>query len=436
MTVDQQRKNVFLLAYDEFHGRYLERLSMGDRVAFHALLDSNEVVYQQHYDIDGMLDRARQVLDRFDGPVDGIITHWDFPAISMLAILCAERGLPGPSLEAVLQCSHKYWSRLQQRRVAPEHTPAFCAVDPFDHDALDKITLDYPFWVKPVKGYGSALGFRIDNANDFATAMEQAQAKIHRLGDPVNVLLAKVALPDEVRGIDGNHMIAEQMIGGEELAPEGFVQGGYFHAHGIIDVIRGENGKSLEQVRYPSTQPASVTQRCEQVAEAVLRQIGFDDGCFNMEFFWDEPADKLWIVEINPRLSQSHSNLFEKVDGTSNHTVAVQVALGERPEFRHGGGEYQYASKIWYRHYDTTDGVAKRVPKKDDLEALAERQPDTLVEVNLQPGARLSELLDQDAYSYVLAELHIGADSLEELDDKFRQARELLPFEIDRDAPG
>lgn len=438
----ERKKNVFLLGDDEFHRRYLARLELADRVAFHPLLRSDEVVYQESYDVDGLLDRARAVLDRFDGPVDGIITHWDFPALSMLSILCAERGLPAPSLESVLRCSHKYWSRLEQRKVAPECVPDFCAVDPFDPRAHETITLDYPFWIKPVKGYGSALGFRVDDESSLRKALAAAREKIERLGGPVNDLLAKIDLPAEVRGVGGNHMIAESLVGGKELAPEGYVHAGRFHSHGLVDVDLGENGKSLERIFYPSRAPDPVRRRVEEISEAVLGQIGFDNGCFNVEFFWDRDSDRrrdgddgpdggrLWIVEINPRVSQSHSNLFEKVDGTSNHAVAVQVALGEEPHFHHGGGPHRCAAKIWYRRYDGTDAVVKRVPAAEDIERLQARQNDTEVQLVVQPGERLSELLDQDAYSYVLAELHIGAESERELDARFQEARELLPFEF------
>lgn len=43
---------------------------------------------------------------------------------------------------------------------------------------------------------------------------------------------------------------------------------------------------------------------------------------------------------------------------------------------------------------------------------------------------RLSELKDQDPYSYVLAELDIGAASTHELNEKFKEATSLLPFEL------
>lgn len=425
------RKNLFLLGYDEFHAQYLEGLHTGVPIAFHPLLRSEEVVYREEYDIDALLDRARRELDAFDGPVDGIVTHWDFPAASMLAILCGERGLPAPSLEATLKCSHKYWSRLEQRRAVPESTPDFCAVDPFDQRAADNVTVDYPFWIKPVKGYGSALGFKVENRQDLEKALEAAREGIERLGDPVNTLLDRVDLPDDVRGVDGNHMIAEQFVGGKEIAPEGFIYQGHFHAHGMIDMVFGKNGKSFERYEYPSSAPRAIQQRALETSEKALQQIGFDNGCFNVEFFWDEEADRLWIVEINPRLSQSHSNLFEKVDGKSNHAVAVSIALGQDPEFRHGDGPFEHAAKCLYRRYDKSDGVARRVPGEADLDALRAQQPDTQVQIKLEQGMRLSELLDEDAYSYVLAELHIGAHSIDELEAKFDQARELLTFEFE-----
>jgi hypothetical protein len=52
------------------------------------------------------------------------------------------------------------------------------------------------------------------------------------------------------------------------------------------------------------------------------------------------------------------------------------------------------------------------------------------VTIKLKEGMRLSELLDEDAYSYVLAELMIGADSVHELNRKYEEATRLLPFEF------
>lgn len=426
-----ERKNVFMLGYDPQHAQHLQHIKDAQRYRLHPLLHAEDLVYREHYDVDAMLDEAREVLRSFSGPIDGIIHHWDFPVADIHAILCREFDLPGPSLEAVMKCSHKYWSRLEQRVAAPENTPDFCGVDPFDDDALESVSLPYPFWVKPVRGYGSALGFRVENAEDFKRAMDAAREGIRRLGEPANRILEYLKLPDEVAEVDGNCMIAEALIGGMEFAPEGYVFQGRCRVHGLIDDVPGRTPGSFLCHEYPSRAPKPVQERAVTVSCRVLEQIGFDQACFNIEFFWDQDEDRLWIVEINPRLSQSHSNLFEKVDGASNHQVAVHLALGEPPEFDHGSGPYRAAAKFYQRRNETSDAVVRRVPGARDLEALERLQPDTIVTIVAQEGARLSEQLDDDEYSYLLSELMIGADDHDQLVKRFEEAVAMLPFEFD-----
>src|SRR5690606_22121882 len=107
-------------------------------------------------------------------------------------------------------------------------------------------------------------------------------------------------------------------VQGREFAPEGYVQHGECHIHGIIDMVIGSNGKSFERYEYPSTIPNGIQQRAIDVSKKIIAYMGFDNGCFNIEYFWNEETDDLWVVEINPRISQSHSYLFEQVKGLSN----------------------------------------------------------------------------------------------------------------------
>ncbi|WP_372987811.1 acetyl-CoA carboxylase biotin carboxylase subunit family protein [Marinobacter sp.] len=431
MNRNDHIKNIFVVGFDERHGADLLQIPDACSFNFLPLLRSEEIVYQQKYDIEEMLDKARGILRNFDGSIDGMVCHWDFPATSITAILCQEFNLPCPSLEAILKCSHKYWSRTEQRQAAPENTPDFCAFDPFDDDALSKVTLDYPFWIKPVKGYGSLLGFRINDAGDFHRAIGIVRERIHRLGDPFNTILAKAQLPEAIAGINGNYLIAEELLHGLEIAPEGSIQHGQYRVHGMIDMVRDHNHKSFLRYEYPSKAPKQIQQRAIDVAGRVLQHIGFDNGCFNMEFFWDKDSDKLQIIEINPRISQSHSYQFEKVDGISNHEIAVHVAVGDEAHFVEGKGPYKHAAKFLLRHYTQNDAVATRVPTKKDLSRLLNEQPDTDVILKLKKGERLSSLIDQDAYSYVLAEVHVAAQTTHEMLENYHRAVELLPFEFE-----
>ncbi len=74
-----------------------------------------------------------------------------------------------------------------------------------------------------------------------------------------------------------------------------------------------------------------------------------------------------------------------------------------------------------------------RVPDRADIEAVREAFPDTLVLVEVSPGRRLSELENQDPYSYRLAVIYMGAEDDETLLGNYRRCIEMLHFEIEEE---
>src|ERR1044072_7040069 len=58
-------------------------------------------------------------------------------------------GLRGPSVESVLLCEHKYYSRLAQHDLVPRATPDFGLIDPLNPRAPGG--RKFPLFVKPVK---------------------------------------------------------------------------------------------------------------------------------------------------------------------------------------------------------------------------------------------------------------------------------------------
>ncbi|MDG4867627.1 ATP-grasp domain-containing protein [Guyparkeria sp. 1SP6A2] len=427
-TVSARRKNVFVIGLDAVHRRDLVKIPDRNCFRFHRLLEREEVLVDQ--DIETMIERADSILQQFDGPIDAIIGYWDFPVTALVSILCEKYELPAPPLEAVLRSAHKYWARLEQSRHLPEFTPDFCAVDPFADDPFADLTIEYPFWMKPVCGYSSALGFQVNNREDFDHAIEVARQRIKRYGDPFNTVLSRVDTSD-LNGVGGNHMIAEAMMGGSEFAPEGYVRDGEVRVHGVVDMVRAPNHKSFKDYRYPSAHPQAIQERAIDGIARFVRATGYTDGCFNVEFFWDQDTDEMRLIEFNTRVSQSHSAMMAMVDGMSNYEVAIHVALGDEPGYGHGGGEYDMAAKYLYRRFDTSDARCVAAPGESDLKALRKEQPDTQVMLEVHEGMRLSELVDQDPYSWILAELIIGGDDVQDLNRKFERAKELLPFRFE-----
>jgi hypothetical protein len=423
-------KNIFVLGLTDFQRGELETVRQADELHFHGLLDYDTLVVPDEYVFGDLLEQCRRILDDFPGTVDAIIAHWDFPTSVLAPILAAERGIPSPSLRSVLACEHKYWSRLEQQQAVPECVPRFVSFDPFDDDALSGIDLEFPFWVKPVKSHSSQLGYEIGDEAAFTAAIDEIREKIGLVGDAFDEALQRVDVPDAVRGATGNTCLAEQVVTGVQAAPEGSMFAGEFAVHGVFDMHKDADGHSFDRLDYPaSTVPAHVQKRMTEITERYMRHIGFDNGCFNSEFMWDENSDQLWLIEINTRISQSHSDLFAKVDGRSNHEVAIDIALGCPPRMPHGEGRFAVAAKCIIPHYD--DAVVTRVPGDDDIAALQELIPEALVRIDVKPGDRLSELPNQDAYRYILGTMYIGADDTAQLEQRYRQGLDALPFTFD-----
>lgn len=419
-------KNVFVLALDEFHRETLDTIKTSEPCEFHGLLDPEDIVHSEHFSLKKILDDARRELDAFPGTVDAILTHWDFPLSVVAPILCAERGLRSPTLESVLRCSDKYWSRLEQSKAIPEFTPRFAAVDPFEVSSMDDIDVDPPFWLKPVAAFGSQLGFKIENRDDLSHALEKIRDGIDRIGDPFEDVLERADIPDEVARIGGKHCIAEEYLTGIELAHEGAVYDGEVSIHGAIDMVRTE--EIFTRLEYPSTAPPEILERMEEASRRLLGAIEFDNGCFNVEYFWNTKDDRLTIIEVNPRISQSHVYMFEKVDGRSNHQVAVDIALGRRPTLPDDKGLYGRAAK--FHHTRREDGFVEQLPDEKSLKRARQVAPDVEINFIAKEGVKLSDLTDQDAYSFDLAEIYLAAADQMDLLKRYDAVVDALDFKI------
>ena len=417
-----RKKNIFVVGLEPFNQRLLQAVRNAEAYAFHPLLDYAEITLARRFDLEALLDKARGILRGFPGPVDAIVGYWDFPTVLMMPILRREFGLRGPSLESVLRCEHKYWARQLQAQVVPDQVPPYQLVDPFDPDAARKIALPYPFWIKPIKAHSSILGFRITNPRDLDHALAEARRSIRRFAEPMDVIMGYADLPDDIRAIDGSKCIAEAIISdGRQCTLEGYVFQGDIQVYGIVDSIRGPNRHSLERYEYPSGLPRAVRERMIASARRVIAATGLDDTPFNMEFFYHENRDAISLLEINVRISKSHSPLFDKVEGVPHKEVMLDVALGKRPDYPARRGRFRYAAKFMPRLYgDHDEMVVRNVPDAARLREIEAAFPGSEIQLHVTEGMRLAEMRHGDSYSYELAAVFMGAQSRRGLRSDFK----------------
>ncbi len=419
------KKNIYVLGLLDWQRKELETIRDAEMCRFHSLL-SNEELMDHEAGFDELLRRARRQLIEGDKP-DAIVCHWDFPSSCLAPILATEFGLPTPTLEAVLRCEHKYWARIEQKKAAPECIPDFEAVDPFDPEAADKLTLDFPIWLKPIKGFSSQLGFKVDNREELEEALEKMRDGIGDLGRIFDECLDHAELPPEVQGIGGSHAIAEGIMSGDQFAHEGYVRNHKVTIHGLLDMMIGQDGKTVVGLRYPAELPDKLTERANDVGRRIMEQVGYNDGCFNVEFLYDEPDDKLWVIEANTRISQSHCELFRRVDGRSNHEIAVSAALGDEPTLPDHKGELETAAKFYITKQE--DAEVTREPSESEVEELTD-EFGVLLEFEARKGDRLSDLPNQPVYCFNVGYAWLGADSPQGLRERYRDLVARLPMEF------
>ena len=423
-------KNLFIVGLDPFHLHQLKALARASDYRFMSLISYEEIKCGRHFPVREFLARAPRLLADYPGRVDAIVGYWDFPVSTMLPVLQKQQGLKGPSLEAVLMCEHKYWSRMKQKEIIPDSIPAFQQVDPFNPEAVESCRINYPFWLKPIKSVLSHLGFMIRGQGELEIALATIRKGIARYAEPFNDIFSRIEIPEEIKAVDGYRCIAESLISaGRQCTLEGYVHDGQVEVYGIVDSVReGKHQSSFSRYQYPSMLPHQVQQRMVATTQKLIPHLGYSNAPFNIEFFWDDRRDAISLLEINTRISKSHCPLFKMVDGEYHLAVMIDVALGRAPEFPHRQGRFATAAKFMVRRY--RDGKVLGIPGPEDVKRVRERFGGADVQIHVAPGMRLSELRDQDSYSYEIADLFMGADSHEELLANYHEALAMLPFHI------
>ncbi|WP_435245884.1 ATP-grasp domain-containing protein [Streptomyces sp. NRRL F-5630] len=427
-TPAKKRLDVFVVGLDDDNLETLREVPGADGLAFHPLLSVAEL-QEGEIDFDGLLAKARATLDAFDGSVDAVVGYWDFPVSALVPLLCAERGLRATSVESIVRCEHKYWSRLIQREAAPEAVPGFGLVDLDETEPRPPEGVSFPMWLKPVKSYSSELAFGVKDEAEFRKAVDEIRAGIGRVGGPFTRLMEGIDLPPEIAEAGGAACLAEETLTGVQFAVEGYVHDGEVVVYGVLDSHTYPNSACFLRHQYPADLPEETTRRVVDISRRVMERTGLDAATFSIEFFYDPETGDVKILEINPRHSQSHAEMFAHVDGVPNHHRMLSVALGRDPRVRQGHGRYEYGAKWYYRRF--RDGVVHRVPTAEEIAEIEREVPGVKVVIVPEEGVRLSEMPGQDSYSAELAHLYVGADSDKELEAKYDRAVRGLRFEIE-----
>lgn len=353
---------------------------------------------------------------------DGVISALDHPGSALAAIYARELGLKGPDPDIVIRSQHKFEARKQQAALVPQATPAFALVDPREAGLIEA-PLPYPFFIKPVKGRFSAFSRPVMNEADWRSLRDIP------LLPPENFRKGFNALLEYVGPVEGNadYLIAESLLDGVQVTLDGFVTHSEVQILGIVDSHMYPNTISFSRFQHPSALPESVQKRMGAIAKTYIEGIGMNETMFNIEFFYNQAEDSIHIIEMNPRLASGFADIYEKVHGSNLFELGMVLACGEVIQFKAGTGSFDYAASFVERVF--ADGLVRRIPSDEDVASFMARFPEARLEVCVKEGGKLSDKM-QDVSSFRYALMHLGGKSVDDLEARYAEAKEMLPFEF------
>ena len=394
-----EKKNIFILGYEEFTVNMLKQLPMAKNINFHPALTRNEMVSSEDIPAMEIYKKAIDIIESSNVEPDAVMTFWDFPATIVSSMLNARFGTIGPPVKSIFKCEHKGWSRSEQRKVIFDNIPRFACFDPKDEDAYRNINMLPPFWIKPVKSFRSYLSYKVNDMKEFEEYREIMKEHVDGIYHPFTKLMQKARVNDMI-STSSESCIAESSLDGHMCTLEGYVYEDEVITYGIVDSIKEKGYSSFQRYQYPSQLPMEIQYKMMEVTRRIINHIGLNDTCFNIEFFYDQTNDEVFLLEINPRTSESHTDLFYKVHGQTQLRLLLDIKLGRRPRPLERKGEFLIGSKLFYRTFEP--GIVTKVPTKKRIDEIIKKYPGTKIKMTVEQGDDLTDLMFKDAYSFEL----------------------------------
>jgi hypothetical protein len=358
--------------------------------------------------------------------IDGVFSNNEYFGALIAAVVAERLGLPGTDPRVVLTAQHKFYARKAIAELAPEASPRFAAF-PYTVRSREEFPFELPCFVKPVKATFSVLARRVDSFAELRRHLAFwpfEKYVIKRLVKPFNDLLPWYT----DFAIDAHHMIAEELLAGQQVSMDGYVHEGKASVLGVIDENLFPGTCAFRSFEYPSRVPAEAQARMAVIAARVLAGLGYRHGFFNMEFAWDAATGAIRVIEINPRMASQLAVFYEWVDGIRPYRLLLELATGEAPSPKRGAPKYRAAASFALRKFDGRPLGADPTPAQ--LERVRREYPDARLMLYLKRGLSLAnEMKWLGSYRYAV--VNMGASSGEELQQRFHAFRRKLFLESD-----
>ena len=320
------------------------------------------------------------------------------------AALCEEFGLPGPSVESVFRCIHKYYSRQS------ESAPIRCDyIDLHDEQPLVSV---YPCYIKPPWLNLGILGFKLESPEDLPHALAIARRDYGAWSPLYFPFFRRYVDLNKYPLATRDIMLVEEFVDGPQVTVEGWVRHNEPSIWAITDTNTYPGSRVIDNFSLPSRHPEHIQRLLMQRAKEAILNVGLDNGFFNIEFWCHE--DSVTLTEINGRAATCFYNLYRQCLGACIYEAGLQLACGREPTV-----QFDAATRVGGQFNFITFGE----DRADQLLDFARAR--TIPELSLY-FSETDQVKQMSEFGIVLAQLDLFGSSYEEIHAKAEQLRRLL----------
>ena len=365
----------------------------------------------------------------YRGKIDGVISSNDYPGATIAAALATRLQLPSSTPEAIVRATHKYYSRRVQHEAVPEATPKFWLIDPRLGSGGAAADIEYPCFVKPVKGTFSVLSQKINTADELDAFLTRPVVR-EFIDDFMTIFNAQVKGLTNFE-IDGRFFIAEAFMHGMQVTVEGYVAGGKVEIYGIVDSIMHAGTGSFGRFDLPSSLRPEICAALADVATRAVVALGLTQGLFNVEMIYQPLDDSIRIIEVNPRICGQFGDLYQKVNGVHSYLTAIDVVTGSRPRAVRTEGRYAMATSFPLRTFEAVKVL--EAPDARQIESAEALYPATLIWNECEAGHSLADFQTfEDGASARYGVVNLGGNSRAELNTRLAAVKAQLGHRFER----
>ena len=264
-------------------------------------------------------DRCRDYIKAHS--IDAVFYSRDVADI-VAAVLCEEFGFPGPSVESVFVCLHKYYGR--------QYEPQPVRCEPIDLADEQPAVTRYPCYLKPPWLNLGILGFKLDSDDDLQRALAVARRE-YPAWSPLYLPFFERYIDCEKFPLANREiMLVEDFVDGPQVTVEGWVADTRPALWAITDTNTYPGTRIIDNFSLPSRQPAHIQELLAQQALEAIGNIGLNNGFFNIEFWCHDNA--VTLTEVNGRAATCFYHLYRRCLGACVYEAGLTLAGGQRPQ--------------------------------------------------------------------------------------------------------